>query len=278
TQHRVASGHVGLCDLLQRCPRLRRHFNIRGEGQQAIEGGVECGLGDEPRPFDWRHIELASALASIGRRHLGLRQPVLQAMLGLSHAGKEVEIGSKLMLCGKLPKARGTIDEYGLRVRQNCKERSCDVSDRNRVVQRCTGGLVIHALASRTLRATWGMRHRTHHWIRYRPFLVFYYQIAEPFPMVPPGPAASHLAASHGADRPSYPDRRVNVYDPYTDSSHGSECVNENSDTLLRHGKIWTEILIPDHDSARDQHDDQGRHRPEHQLLAGVVLADLGQV
>src|SRR5262245_9858635 len=96
--------------------------------------------------------------------------------------------------------------------------------------------------------------------------------------MVPPSPAASHLAACHGADGAANPNRGIDVNDPDTDDDNRSNRMDENRHTLLADARIAGEILIPDDEAARNQDHDQNRHRPENEFLAGIVLADLGKV
>src|SRR6516225_9653480 len=96
--------------------------------------------------------------------------------------------------------------------------------------------------------------------------------------MMPPGPAAGHLAAGHSPNRTAHPDRRIEMHDPHANDGHGGAGVNEDGPSLLRDAGERIEILIPNDDAGAYEDDDQDGHQPEHGFLAGIVFADLGQL
>src|SRR5262249_41212993 len=139
-----------------------------------------------------------------------------------------------------------------------------------------------HSYELRTLRATCYVGGTTPV-IRRRPYCSSARRLAanqflQPPAMVSPRPATGDLATGHRADPTPHPDCRIDVRDPDTNRDHGSARMHQNGNASLLDREVWAEVLIPDDDAARDQHNDQRRHRPENQLLPGIVFADLGQV
>src|SRR5262249_17005895 len=65
-------------------------------------------------------------------------------------------------------------------------------------------------------------------------------QFLQPPAMVSPRPAAGDLATGHGADRPAYPDRRIDVRDPDTNRDHGSAGMHQDGNPSLLDREIWT--------------------------------------
>ena len=58
--------------------------------------------------------------------------------------------------------------------------------------------------------------------------------------------------------------------DPDDDSTDRRHTVNQEGNPLLLDGGVGSEVDFPDHQTAEEKHRHQQRHRPEHELLAGI--------
>src|SRR5262245_37475376 len=70
-------------------------------------------------------------------------------------------------------------------------------------------------------------------------------QFAQPFPVMTPCPSPGHLTARHGANRATYPNRRINMHNPDTNDNDCSQCMDKHRNTLLVYRRILREILVP---------------------------------
>src|SRR5690242_17140386 len=101
--------------------------------------------------------------------------------------------------------------------------------------------------------------------------------LTEPLAMMLPGPAASHRAPGHATERALDPDRGIDVHDPDQDGRDRAERMGHRGKPLLVYREGVGEVGVPHHDAAAEQQQNQDRLAPEDELLAGVVLAKLGQ-
>src|SRR5262245_5061499 len=102
------------------------------------------------------------------------------------------------------------------------------------------------------------------------------HKLAQPLAMMSPGPTAGYRALGHGPDRTAHPDRRVDMHDPHADRSDRRDRMYQHGNAFLFNRGVGVEVLIPHHQAARYENDDEDRHRPEDNLLTGIVFADLG--
>ena len=100
-----------------------------------------------------RHRVLASPRKGLGRRPARFGQIVECAVLGLAHAGKEIQIGLKVVPLRQKGEAVGALRKQRFRLGRDGKGRRARLPDGNRIVP----GLpdLPHCFTSRTARATW---------------------------------------------------------------------------------------------------------------------------
>src|SRR5262245_6624145 len=100
-----------------------------------------------------------------------------------------------------------------------------------------------------------------------------------------PTPTARDEAARHGADRPAHPDGSIDVNDPDGDGQDGRRGMDDRRPALLLDAGLEAEgglevakTRFPEPNTGHEQDANQDGLRPEHKLLAGIVLAKLRQV
>src|SRR5262245_33222741 len=64
-------------------------------------------------------------------------------------------------------------------------------------------------------------------------------QLAQPLAMMPPRPSASDVPSDHRTERSAHPDCGVNVNDPHANDDDCSDGVDQDSNALLLHGRIF---------------------------------------
>ena len=101
--------------------------------------------------------------------------------------------------------------------------------------------------------------------------------------MVAPGPPAADRTGHHRVDAATHPDPRIDMENPDQDDDHRRHGMDQDREALHLDRRQAEEILVPDHDARDDQDRDQDRHRPEDELLAGILqtiveVAHTGQV
>src|SRR5690606_10257556 len=104
------------------------------------------------------------------------------------------------------------------------------------------------------------------------------YLLAEPRAMMLERPAGGDVSAGHRANRPSYPDRGVDVHDDAEDQHERTERVRERREAHGADRERVREIPPPDHDARDEKPGEADHHHEEQKLLARVVAADLGQL
>src|SRR5215211_2607039 len=95
--------------------------------------------------------------------------------------------------------------------------------------------------------------------------------------MVLPAPAAGDRAPGHGAQGALDPDRGIDMNDPDQDGADRAQRMDDRRQPLLVDRGVGLEIDVPQNDATAEQQQDQDRLAPEDELLAGIVLAELGQ-
>src|SRR5437763_1800393 len=99
--------------------------------------------------------------------------------------------------------------------------------------------------------------------------------LAEPGPMMLPGPARCHGASEHGMDRALHPDRGVNVDQDRADQHERAHRVQQRGEANQSDYEVGGEIRAPDDEPRQQQSRQAGDDHEEQELLAGVVATDL---
>src|SRR5262245_13289158 len=109
--------------------------------------------------------------------------------------------------------------------------------------------------------------------------------LAQPLTVMPEAPAAGHSAPRHGADRATHPNCRIDMNNPDGNRQNRRRSMDNGRPALLLDRRLKAQELLkvakpclPQADAGDQQRADQHELRPEHELLARIVLADLGQI
>ena len=96
--------------------------------------------------------------------------------------------------------------------------------------------------------------------------------------MMLPRPACRHMAPQHRRQGTLDPDRRVNMHNDRANQHQRTNGMQHRGGADGPDREVEREVFAPDHDAADEQAQHAQDQHVEQQLLAGVVLADLGQL